>query len=46
MQENKKELTDAEVNVYDTVIIVCNTSVKKDCLNDCLDGTYWITPNN
>jgi len=45
MLEHKenKELTEAEVNAYDLVII-CYGKLRKDCLTDCLDGTYWLSP--
>ncbi|GAA6375802.1 hypothetical protein I230019B6_11620 [Firmicutes bacterium i23-0019-B6] len=41
MLEHKenKELTEAEVNAYDLVII-CYGKLRKDCL----DGTYWLSP--
>ena len=43
MLEHKenKELTEAEVNAYDLVII-CYGKLRKDCLTDCLDGTYLV----
>ncbi|HIT88839.1 MAG TPA: hypothetical protein IAC41_00245 [Candidatus Merdenecus merdavium] len=37
------ELTEAEVNAYD-LIIICNDRMRVDCMTDCLDGTYWISP--
>ena len=45
MLEHKenKELTEAEVNAYDLVII-CYGKLRKDCLTDFLDGTYWLSP--
>ena len=46
LMENKKELTEAEVNSYADIIIICIGETRKACLTDCLDGTYWITPMN
>lgn len=40
---NRTELTEAEVNAYD-LIIICKGSLRRDCLTDCLDGTYWLSP--
>ena len=47
MPKNTNELTNAEVNAYDDeLIIVCIGEVRKECLTDCLDDSYWITPKN
>jgi hypothetical protein len=41
-EEMKKDLTEAEVNVY----CRCKTQLKIHCNHDCINGTAWITTNN